>query len=347
MKERAKHIDVARGLAVLGIMMGHFWIDGIVRVVYPFHLSVFFLVSGYFLSADQPMRPFLKKKLRTLIVPYYLTSLVIILLQVLRADYLLDGSAAWNAAKDWSLAALYGAGMPDLAPAFFKQFIGAIWFLWATFFGTIFVKLSLKLRPPIQALFVITLFLVGYVSSWSYWLPLSIQAGCVAALWIYVGFLFRQAKPALEKLPAACKHAALWGALLVWLVFILNFKSFHLVRCDFGNGLSDVFGSFCAAYVIFRFSKKISTLRYIGDGLAYIGRYSLFVLCFHIIELDLQWQPLLFCLLENAGCPEPWLTVSLIVSKLFVVILLTVLAAHSRTMKRLFGFRDNRLAKSS
>ena len=63
--------------------------------------------------------------------------------------------------------------------------------------------------------------------------------------------------------------------------------------CVIGRGIIDIFGCICACVIVILIFKMIECrMKYIGGSLAYIGRYSLLILCVHIVELDLLpwWQ---------------------------------------------------------
>ena len=78
--ERLRSVDIARGIGILSIIVGHFGIPAIVRVVFTYHIPVFFLITGYF-TKEEPIPLFLRKKVKTLLFPYLLTCLAVILLQ--------------------------------------------------------------------------------------------------------------------------------------------------------------------------------------------------------------------------------------------------------------------------
>lgn len=63
--------------------------------------------------------------------------------------------------------------------------------------------------------------------------------------------------------------------------------------CVIGRGIIDIFGCICACMIVILISQIIECkTSYIGAVLAYFGRYSLLILCVHIVELDLLtwWQ---------------------------------------------------------
>lgn len=126
-----------------------------------------------------------------------------------------------------------------------------------------------------------------------FWFPFSIQAGACATMFIYMGYLWRGAKTKISELPKEVKIFSVLFALLTWISFIKNFQSFWLVHCDIGRGIIDIFGCICACVIVILISKIIECrTKYIGGSLAYLGRYSLLILCVHIVELDLLpwWQ---------------------------------------------------------
>ena len=67
-KTRLNHVDVARGIAILCIIIGHLGNYNIARVVFTFHVPIFFLITGYFTSTNGSDRDFIRKKFNGLIV---------------------------------------------------------------------------------------------------------------------------------------------------------------------------------------------------------------------------------------------------------------------------------------
>ena len=71
---RIHSIDLAKGIAILLVVLGHvsFLPKPILAVIYSFHMPLFFFLSGVLLfRKKEAFGPFLLKKLRTLIGPYY------------------------------------------------------------------------------------------------------------------------------------------------------------------------------------------------------------------------------------------------------------------------------------
>lgn len=156
-KPRLQYVDIARGIAMICIILGHLGNPSINRVVFTFHVPIFFFITGYFTSTKRSLPEFTKNKARTLLVPYAMACLVIIILGTLLGFHY--GNAA-DAFKGWIYASIYGAGDSYTVPFYIKG-IGAIWFLWATFWGSVFLRISLDFNKYTRVFSIFALFALG------------------------------------------------------------------------------------------------------------------------------------------------------------------------------------------
>lgn len=70
--ERNKTIDCMKGLAIIFMVVGHIHISALVdKFIYSFHMPLFFIVSGYLYHRRTVSLEYLKKKVKTLILPYF------------------------------------------------------------------------------------------------------------------------------------------------------------------------------------------------------------------------------------------------------------------------------------
>ncbi len=334
-EKRTRYIDIARGIAIICIILGHLGIKSINRVVFTFHVPIFFFITGFFLKADD-FSSFVKKKFRTLIIPYFATCVIIIifafLFEIFKHNNLINGL---DVIKKWVYAALYGAGDNYFQPFYIKG-IGAIWFLWATFWGACFLQISLHMKDIFRILFITILFFLGYWSRRFLWFPLSIQAGCCATMFMYFGFLFCQNLSVFKDLKIEIRIVWTIVAFIVWFYFIRDFQSFWLVHCDVGRGPADIFGCICVCYCVLLISFAIDNhFEWIAQKLAYLGKYSLIMLCVHIIELDtFPWNTLIFKFI-SVGLPSRYNTVYLIGLKLCFDTIATIVLSKIKPVRKL------------
>ena len=126
-QQRIIWLDTAKGCAVLLVVLGHvsFLPMPVLGIIYAFHMPLFFFLSGILLFRKQEsFLPFLKKKVRTLIIPYYLFLLlqVVVLTPMtmmgfhLAEAYLLRDGALVGNSELWYLFALFFIEMLLLVP---------------------------------------------------------------------------------------------------------------------------------------------------------------------------------------------------------------------------------------
>lgn len=127
---RSVGIDLVRVVAVVAIVLGHVWGEGVVReVVHPWHVPVFFLLSGYLWRSGRSLTDEVRRRTPTLLVPY-VAWLVILLLVVVAVALARGDGLPLGAVRDALLGGAY-AGRP----------FSAFWFVTALFVGVVLYRL--------------------------------------------------------------------------------------------------------------------------------------------------------------------------------------------------------------
>lgn len=338
-KERKEFIDVARGIGMICIVLGHLGQTDINRIVFTFHVPLFFLITGYFIDRETTVFRFILKRIRTLILPYIISCCSIIGIAVMINRWLNNGEGEQEVLQKWISASLYGAGDSYKEP-FVINGIGATWFLLATFWGCICLRILLEFPAFIRIPAVAIIFYASCRSALEiYWFPLSVQAGGCALLFMYIGYLARNSMEEFTKLRIEIRVAMLCFAAWVWIRFMIDFERFWLVHCNYGRGPVDIFGSICGvccvlfiSYVLDRFLKVIPFC------LGYLGKYSLLMLCMHIIELNLfSWKKII---IHHYGeMPDELILRYRIGGKFLWIIPMTILFSRLNLTRLLFGYK--------
>ena len=338
MQNRKQDLDIARGIAIICIVLGHLGSAGINRVVFTFHVPIFYLLSGYMLKEQDSLKDYLLKRSRSLLVPYAVTCFVIIVLAVLLNCVTGSPKPIRDVLLRWVGAALYGAGDSYSEP-FVIHGIGAIWFLWSIFWAGLFMQIILKMPASSRLIWVGSVFLLSDLSRKWFWFPLSIQAGGTALLFLYLGYLGKEIVPALHGLREEIRYALMAGAFWIWIAFIRDFESFWLVHCDYGRGAIDIFGSICACCCVMKISELIGKSKgSAAKGLSYLGRCSLLMLCMHMIELDVfPWYKLEEILFGDLTGTKH--LVFLIIVKFLWIIPMTVVCEKWSVTRKLYGYK--------
>lgn len=339
-KKRLQYLDIARGIGMICIILGHLGNDTINRIVYPFHVPLFFLIAGYFINEKKNFTEFLKSRARTLLVPYAATSLVMIIIAAIEglimygAEY---GAAGALQGVNWINAALYGSGSGHYMQFDIKG-IGAIWFLLALFWGSIIVRASLYMNKWVRAALMIALFAVGWLTKDLFWFPFSLQPGLCAATFVYIGWIVGRYKERLMKVPLAVKIAFLVICAAAYVVFMKRFWAFWFVSCEFGDGVQDILLCLCSCLVVIFISWLLEKVPLVRNGLSVIGRYSLIILCIHNIELNqFPWTQIANILVEK-GMPSALSLPFIIAGKLILDLVAACLLLKIRPVRKLFRY---------
>lgn len=323
--ERILYFDIAKGFAIVTVIVGHAAIrlGGISRAailvcqfVFSFHMPLFFILSGYFIHAGRQFA--WHKEGRRLIVPYLATALVVVVGMTMSYLILHDASPGVRIRElslAWVNAAMFGAGdvrANTLWPQTVR--IGAIWFLLALYWARAIAHAALRTRHAI--LVGLASFAAGMYTSRVVFLPFSIQPGMCAALFVILGSLARQHD-------IFRRHTAWYDtvlALAVWFASIVALTPgfMGMATCWFGSTpiqiVLSVVGSCGATYVIVRLSQVVDVHgRHAPALLAGLGQISLTILCVHLIEDNVvRWDAINALLLQGMSPDELLLAESLV-----------------------------------
>ena len=336
-KDRLQYIDIARGIGMICIILGHLGNSGLNRVVYTFHVPLFFILAGYFISEKKSMGEFIRNRARSLLVPYAVTSIVMVLIGIAAGIVLYGPIGIWQGVS-WLWACFYGSGNSfDLL--FQINSVGAIWFLLALFTGSVLFRCSLNMNKWIRAAFVLALFAAAYYTRNVIWLPFSLQPGMCSVMFIYVGWIVKRYKDRLRSVPLALKISALAVSAVLWGVFIYTYnRTFWVVRCQFGRGIPDIIMCLSACLAVIFISWLLEKVPFFGTSFALVGRYSLLVLCIHNIELNFfPWTQIMQALAGH-GMPEGLVLPLTIVGKLAGCFLAAWLLLKIKPVRKLFRY---------
>lgn len=322
--------DVAKGIGIISVILGHLGLSYINRVVFTYHLPVFFVLSGYFLKKRTDKECAVTKG-RSLLIPYAFTCILICVGAVLR-NWILGWPGKKETFFSWAYASFYGAGDSWKEPFEIKG-IGAIWFLLALFFAVMIVNHFIEKKYA--AIYICAIAYIGWATfnTANVWLPFSIQAGCLASLYVYLGWEARKNNIFSEN-----NGGVILLTTLLWLWSIKYFKGFWLVHNFLGNGWLDIITSLCGTYVIILISKCIcEKYSIVKQLLAFYGRNSLIVLCFHVVELDLfSWGTVKGYLQLNMGFTVDESTIATFVFKLIWCTMMVFVVNYIPLLKNIF-----------
>lgn len=292
MNRREKAFDIAKGIGMLAVILGHMSIPAKMGdFIFSFHMPLFFLINGYFFKKKEISNiKYVMTKIKTLILPYIMTCILVILFSTffqLRQGVEMTGIL--ENAKSWLLASIYGSGTFTHFLKWNFRIIGAIWFLLAMFWADVIFHFLLKSKNPY--VWGTILSLVGYFTAKRIWLPMSIQAGLSAIFFIQIGYFVKQ-KNLLKTYEENRQLFCL--SVIFWSLAVIYSGKLYMVGNNYGGGFLDVIGAVSATFLILKFSKFLEArCGKVAEVLSLYGKNSLIVLCFHLIELNtFPWSAL-------------------------------------------------------
>ena len=263
-------LDVAKGIAMVAIVMGHFDIGFIDRIVYPWHVPLFFVIAGFFLSRSVPAREFVGKKAKVLLLPFAFTAVAVVLTLTVKA--LCCGGDVLDAFLRSLASAVYGSGSAKGATTFGADNIGAVWFLEAMFWAVLLVRFT-------NIWIVGALAMVSWLSARYVWLPLNLQSGALSALFVYSGqYIYRKT----ELLRATSWPFFTLGVASFLGTVAINPPIFFVKNVC--SPLSIVLAVFIVYFLLtaFRWISEICFVRVVGSA---VGTNTLSILCLHSFQL--------------------------------------------------------------
>lgn len=101
--KRLDYLDLAKGIGILLVVLGHASLKNeyITAYIYSFHMPLFFVIAGMLICATQSytrrFREVLLGKLRTLMLPYLIFSIIYTMIDLLRHDTYTKTNAVFSA----------------------------------------------------------------------------------------------------------------------------------------------------------------------------------------------------------------------------------------------------------
>lgn len=290
---RLLHLDVARGLGILLVVLGHNWIvfhpkGELFDLIYSFHLPLFFFLSGIFFRPQQTLTSLGRSKSDALLKPYFVTLLAFgAAIAITKPFDPLEYLSQITFATGGSLWSLYGEQVGITA------YWAPLWFLPHLFVLSLaawcWLRLSERVPMASQASHVLlaALFALGIwalplqpttAGHGAPGLPLSLDLVPITLGFFLVGYYTRDAVQNFRHSMPALAIAAV--------VFVgghaLGDHSMDLNKRFYGNAVETTALAFAGIYLSLAVSNLLAQRPSpVTRGFAFLGEASLMLLIFH------------------------------------------------------------------
>jgi len=297
MTGRNATIDIARGIGIILVVLGHNWTvlqerGELFRVIYSFHLPLFFFLSGLFLKDSGNLNRFALSRADALLKPYFVVLLLLGIAEML-APHVVPVASTTPLA--YFSGVFYGTA-PTIAWT-------PLWFLPHLFVASLLAMALLHANRVLSThrtwlwLVACAMLAIGIGAISSFWqtgtgetlrfmgqerlpgLPWSLDLLFISTPFMLFGFLLGKPVAAMRFNPLAFAASALAFAAL----HSYPSETMDLNLRVYGNPLVATLQAALGIYLVLSVSSLLQRYVLVRRPLAYVGSASLFILLFHYV----------------------------------------------------------------
>ena len=263
--KRIDWIDMAKGYGMIAVIISHLCLGPLKLWLYTFHMPLFFFLSGYVFSNKDSFVVFLKKKSRSLLLPYFSLGIPMVLFTVLFTVY----------KNTFSVEETIG-----LIKAFIIQKrVWTLWYIACLFFlNIIFYLITTFVKRKAVVGIIAGLCAVGglcYYRAGGLALPWNIDACFTALPFFFGGYALKlnldRAESILKKKYAGFILFVVFGGVNVVfgaLNILTTEKGLEMFYNEYANPVFTYISAFAGVFAVIIFSRffTLKPIRYIGEN---------------------------------------------------------------------------------
>ena len=321
---RISWVDMAKGYGMIAVLIGHLVQNSFLgNFVYSFHLPLFFFLSGYLFHADTDFISFLKKKGKSILLPYFSLGIFIVVFSVLYPCLF---------EHKYRTLSMFGHMLWQHFLAFLFQYrYGTVWYL-AVLLGINLMMYFIVRIPKLwsQGVIVFLLLIFGlyrYLVMHERVLFWNLDATFTTLVFFWVGYVCQKNEVPFKRLLTWKYRGGLVAVFLAINIFCnaLSFqmtgRGLELWAMSYGMPVFTYLSAFFGIAMIVVLSSLFELL-----PIRYIGEYSLIFFVWHQALV----YPLLDEIYQQFGHNNPWASwgdfwIILITKILITCVILTIL----------------------
>ena len=306
MSPRIGYFDVARGIGILLVVLGHNDLGALSpflhQLIYSFHIPLFFFLSGYFINPSIPFRDFFTKRFHAVLKPYFFTIFLIYFASVsfekmgfqmaigriLKALYGSINYIDWG--QLWFLPHLFVVSLYAYVFITFLSRVRNRWLVWGVLIVTLLISVVL-LRAFYP--FSISIFNKQYEI---YGLPFSLDLVLLSGFFFILGSELRSSLPEKTFGNVLLLVGAAVG--LIVLNSIFSYRVDIAVRV-YESFLVNTAEALLGIFLILTLSRQVEVRSpALARLFSYLGSISLIILIFHV-PIQAFWSQKVMAVTNN------------------------------------------------
>lgn len=333
--DRDTAIDVAKGIFICSMILGHYAIDGKLRaIIYSCHMIAFVVFSGYFYRHNSSFFSAVKKMIKRFLIPY-----MIFVVMVIITNYLTNISA-WNVKsfKQNILCYLFGISFSN---KIFNNIVsvGPVYFILMLFMTRfLYMLLNQIIKEQKKMSFaILCISILGVIlGKEGWWLPWSIDIACYSLIFYHIGVSIRENK-ILTKVRNW--HISYFVLSPIW-VYMIYSGSMEIVIRNYGDYGVVILGAVAGTLLVYKVSVYIcNEWPVISLFLDWAGKESIIILFVHTI-LSGRIQNIIGSRFNNEYILATILVI--LIQVVLGIIIGRLISITSNTLKRLFYISEGK-----
>jgi len=262
-----KWIDILKGIGIIAVVIGHIWGGQLSRMMYVFHMPLFFFISGYLSKPTTDCKAFLIKKTKSLIIPYIVYLIPIYLVFYGLPELTFKGITEYIA-------------LPIIGGRFLMGSLGIFWFITCLYLTQQFMNYILSRFENKIVFYIMVFFLIGsYLNSLLFpnlWLPWNANVVLASAPIYYIGYRYKRTKLEMNSI------LILIGSLLVFgFSYMYPNNVYDMKNAKYGYPLITLISSIVVILGLKIISEYFSQIKILEKPLSELGKASMVIMYLH------------------------------------------------------------------
>lgn len=271
--QRIQYVDLFRSVGIILMVMGHVGFGNIFdKFIHSFHMPMFFFISGYMFRKNKyPLKKYLLKKMKSLLIPYIFWGLI--------------SFAAWTAFKEFEpkyLRILFWDNTSGIAIS------GALWFLSALFISDFVFFLIQKIENKyIKVLIIAFIAIIGTILSLVHKIkfPFALLQAFIGIGFMGIGF-YLKIKNEKNGFISNVRILPLIALSIVGITTSMYNNEVNMRCSNYGNGLLFWISATIWSFIILIVSMKFENINFpLKNKFLIIGEDSISFVCLNQIVI--------------------------------------------------------------
>ena len=314
-------------VAIIAMIVGHCVHDWRLLLVYPWHMPLFFIVSGYFFKPLN-IGTIAKQNFQRLIIPYFISSILVIC-----GSYVLNDGNSNTDISTISLTLLLGGGNLDFSPYF-----GIGWFFIALFFSHIIYGIIHKYSKSLKSVTIWSIIVscIGYFIGTKYGrlIPFQLTQACISIIFIHIGYFSSK----LLSIPIKSHLWIWWSLSIIFLAASIYFGTLDMFTNKYTLFPINILGAIGGTFITMQLCYLCAIyMPKTALKLAQLGSISVLIYIVHLLEhsLGLSFKTTTY-ILSHFGNYE-----QTIIEKILFSLIISLLLYNIPIVRRVFRLSKN------